>query len=142
MRKLYSLSMALLLLGLTSCGDSGPKLYPVSGKVDYNGQNIKGGAVTFIPMEGSESKYNASGEIQEDGSFTLSTYIDRDNNREGAPAGKYKVTVTWYGEGGGRGTFTPSNELPSQYASADETPLEAEVKPEDNNLRPFELYNE
>jgi hypothetical protein len=45
------LSLAVLLL-LAGCGPSGPKTYPVSGTVTFDGQPLPTGFITFTPTEG------------------------------------------------------------------------------------------
>jgi hypothetical protein len=79
----------LVLAGVLGCG-SGPKLYPVQGKVVYpDGSPMKGGAVIFEPVD-SSVKVSARGYIDnEDGSFTLTTVKEGD----GAPAGAFRVMV-------------------------------------------------
>jgi len=66
----------LVALGLSGCGASGT----VSGKVSYNGKNLKGGTVTFISSQG---KASASTNINEDGTYTI----------DNVPAGDVKVCV-------------------------------------------------
>jgi len=67
------------------------KLVPVSGKVTTKeGQPLTAGHVTFWPTAGKEAKAeNSTGEIQSNGTYTLTT-----GGREGAPDGKYKVTIS------------------------------------------------
>ena len=36
-RTMRVLGLSLLAITLSSCGNSGPKLYPVTGKLTYNG---------------------------------------------------------------------------------------------------------
>lgn len=84
---LFLLASFLLLIG---CGDRGPKLEPVTGKVTLDGKeissltNFKDGSVTFIPEKGRPSY----GIIQPDGTFVMKT-----DNKPGVPAGSYKVTA-------------------------------------------------
>lgn len=133
------------LLMLAGCGDdTAPpdKPYPVSGKVVYeDGSAVPGGFVYFDyfdPEGKSNKRYHASSPINADGTFALSFAGDKD----GAPAGKYKV---WFGplpqEGPANESETPAEDPPPPtYAVAEEfrdkttTPLEVEVKPEKNNL--------
>ena len=96
-RRLAARGMLLLLVALglcPGCGGSGtplPPTYPVTGSVTFRGgKPVTGGAVQFAPI--SDSSYTVSGDLKDDGSFTLSTF--RGNDRvAGAPAGEYRVTV-------------------------------------------------
>jgi hypothetical protein len=67
----------LLLVGLAAgCGSTGT----ISGTVTYKGKPLKAGTVSFMTTEGG---HVASGEIKEDGTYTVSR----------VPAGPAKVTV-------------------------------------------------
>jgi len=83
-----SLGFALPLIG---CGedDGLGERFPVSGTVTYNGEPLKSGTVNFYP-EDPKTGRGASGGIQEDGSYTLSTQSPGD----GAFGGKYKVAIS------------------------------------------------
>ncbi|MBN9524158.1 hypothetical protein J0H58_37555 [bacterium] len=85
---------ALAALSLAGCGSD---LQPVTGKVVYeDGTPVKGGDITFN-SKGRTPAVNASGNIADDGTFTL-----KFNGREGAAPGSYKVVVVGkegYGEG-------------------------------------------
>ncbi|MCI0460172.1 MAG: hypothetical protein L0Z62_24740 [Gemmataceae bacterium] len=79
---------------LVGCGPSGPKTYPVSGKVvTAKADNLKqlvGQAVEF--QSTTEPYTRGFGEIQPDGSFTLSTYRQGASLR-GAIEGTHKVRL-------------------------------------------------
>src|SRR6476469_2683029 len=59
----------LMLVVLAGC-NRGPKMTSVTGKVIYNGHPLEFGVVMFQPPSGQP----AQGQIQPDGTFTLSTY--------------------------------------------------------------------
>ena len=93
------------LVVLSLCAGSGcaysPTTHPVSGKVvQKNGKVWTGGMITFQLDE--DPKINATGDIQKDGSFSLTThYVSRNSgaSKPGAPIGVYSVTVEpFYGE--------------------------------------------
>ena len=65
-----------------------PRVVPVAGKVLYNGKPLPFGNVMFQPDRGQA----AVGDIQADGSFTLSSYTAND----GAVPGKHSVSVSCY----------------------------------------------
>lgn len=132
----------LLLIGMAflGCGSGGNSSAHVEGKVTLDGKPLSGGTVTFFP-EGGRS---ASGQIQADGTFTLSTFADRD----GAIPGHHKVTVT-------PGIIGPPQrpdfdsdapavaaskvDFPAKYSNPDTSGLEFEVKGGEPNKPVFEL---
>lgn len=78
------------LLAMTGCGSGGLSTAPVTGKVVMNGQPVKEGVITFVPLgDGNSDEVGkpASGDVATDGTFTLSTYEDND----GAVVGKHRV---------------------------------------------------
>ncbi|MEZ6097094.1 MAG: hypothetical protein R3C03_23205 [Pirellulaceae bacterium] len=81
-------SICCLFLAITcGCSDGYPKRFPVKGVVRFpNGELVKTGTVE-IGMPGSE--WTASGKIERDGTFVLSTV----NPGDGAIAGEHRVTV-------------------------------------------------
>lgn len=84
--------LGILLLG--GCGESLPTTVPVTGKVTFKGEPLTDGTVSFHPQEIAEGlpKRTATGKLQADGSFTLSTFRTED----GAVPGTYRVTVHSY----------------------------------------------
>ncbi len=85
----------LLLLMMSGCGERGPVLVPVKGKLlDKVGNPIFPGSVWFIvdgqKAEGPGAAKDASSLLHEDGSFTLRTYP----YGEGAMVGRYRVTIS------------------------------------------------
>jgi hypothetical protein len=89
-------AVALAFTGVFSLLGCGPndgigKRFPVSGKVTYNGQPLKSGTVNFLPEDPATAR-PATGDIQENGSYTLTTQTPGD----GAMGGKYKVAISAY----------------------------------------------
>lgn len=73
-----------------SCGDGRPPVYPVKGRVvDARGQPAFNALVVFHPEDAKAPR--PSGRVNESGDFLMTTY----NKDDGAPAGKYAVTVFW-----------------------------------------------
>ena len=81
-----SLLAALAIIASCGCGSDSPKTVPVNGKISYNGQPVTSGTVMLIPKEGG---YGATGQIQTDGTFKLTSFKPDD----GAAPGTYAVTV-------------------------------------------------
>src|SRR4051812_47562957 len=79
-----------VLASVSGCGadDGIGQRYSVRGKVTYKGEPVTKGTVGFVPMDSSGRA--AIGEIQPDGSYTLTTLIPLD----GALPGKYRVSVS------------------------------------------------
>ena len=85
----------MVLSVIVGCGSS-PTTFPVSGKVvnQKSGKPFPGGTITF--QLDKDPTMNATGEIQKDGSFSLTTHYVSGNNaatKPGAPLGEYSVTV-------------------------------------------------
>lgn len=81
-------TFSLIFLGgavLVGCGSNRPSLAPVSGRVTIDGQPVKVGRVMFYPTQGRP----ASGPIQPDGSYELTTFEAND----GAMLGSHRVTI-------------------------------------------------
>lgn len=68
------------------CSESVAKTAQVRGKVLFKGIAVPNGTVNFIPENGGTS---ATGEIQPDGSFKLTTFRSGD----GAILGKHKIVI-------------------------------------------------
>jgi hypothetical protein len=131
----------VLFAGLvTTACSSGPKLYPVTGKVMVKDQPAVGALVMFFP-EGSSGTNPSTGVCGDDGTFTLST-----GTGVGAPAGKYVVTVTWpdpkvkYTEQQKMmGMTGDAPDLLRGAYSKEKSTLRAEVKAEPTTLEPFAI---
>jgi hypothetical protein len=89
------IALQLCLVGLITAlaGCSGATLGKVNGKVVANGQPVTGGTLTFAPLDASSDNpaSPASGQVQADGTFVLTTLKDGD----GAAVGKHKVSYIW-----------------------------------------------
>jgi hypothetical protein len=79
----------LLLLALASCTSEPAKKEAVQGRVYFHNEPLRGGTIVFTPdaARGNEGPI-ATGEIQSDGRFTLST-----GSESGAVAGWHRVTI-------------------------------------------------
>lgn len=81
---LICLLLAMVASTMTGCG-RGVKLVKVSGKVMIDGKPLERGFVQVIPKDSRA----ASGEIGQDGKFTLTTF----DNGDGCVLGNHTVTV-------------------------------------------------
>lgn len=117
--------------------DEGPLVVPVSGKVVYNGKPLEFGSVTFQPPRGQP----AIGDIQHDGTFTLSTYRPND----GAVVGTHKVRIACYESQRNPNAKGPGEQslgrllIPRRYTLFDQSGLSAEVRPDQNDPIVLEL---
>jgi hypothetical protein len=127
------LSLGVLLLG-ASC--SGRKtVYPVTGKVLFEGRPAVGAVVQFHPRDQADTKpLVPTGQVGADGSFRLTTYTHED----GAPAGRYAVTVFW-GVPAKGGDDYERILVPPRYLSPATSKLTAEVPRQATELPPFQL---
>lgn len=121
---------AVLALAATcyACSDSTDHritVFPVSGKVLFNGQPAAGAQVLLFPKghalpDGSA----ATGIVKDDGTFQASIYSDG----SGVPPGEYVVTVQWFklvqtDGGAGRGP----NVIPARYGDPEKSPVKVTV---------------
>ena len=111
----------------------------MKGQVLYRGKPVAHAQVTFHPIGDPKANLiRPVGKVDDQGHFTLTTFKDGD----GAPAGRYRVTVVWYlaapARRGSDETFT-ANYLPQRYASIETSGLAATVTPGANDLPAFEL---
>jgi len=120
---------------LAGCGGGKEfKTSPVSGTVKCSGKLITAGLVVFTPIpkpgtKSQETGRSASGIIQADGTFVLSTYKDGD----GAIVGRHRIQVMAPAPEDDDSPLTDEN----RFACGNET-IEEEVE-EGGNLMELEL---
>jgi hypothetical protein len=119
---------------LAGCGGSSfstPATYEVKGRVLLaSGKPLAAGRVTFVAADGLLPQ--ASGEIQPDGEFSLTTRVPGD----GAVPGKYKVRIEPV-EGKSRRPNRPG--FPVKYVDEDSSGLVVTVRAGTNQLDPIRL---
>ena len=135
-RRVRFVVLAAVAMTPLACGQSGPEMASVSGKVTYNGKPVTKGTITFVTA--SPGGRNATGAIQPDGSYKLQT----ENPGDGAQLGDYNVTVYAHDEEVLQYTPTtpvkPKPLTPAKYENPKTTDLKATVKKGSNPLD-FEL---
>jgi hypothetical protein len=128
--------LAAVLLAQAGCGGGGPRTAVVRGKVTYQGKAVPNGTVMFVPKSGP----SATGEIQSDGSYTLTTTRSGD----GAVPGTHQVVISAVQNQGDRlpedRSPWPAPIVPSKYSSVATTDLKAEVKDQENEIN-FDLQD-
>jgi hypothetical protein len=134
---LRALALTTLLLSAGACSSGGERpLHPVRGKVLYEGKPAHGATVWFHPEAKSESNSaRPHAVVEQDGSFRVSTY----NTHDGAPAGRYRVSVLWTAPGKFSDDAGKSL-LPARYSDPQRSGLPVvEIKEGPNELPPFQL---
>lgn len=121
-----------LLIGCGRQSGSAYKTATVKGKVVYNGQPVTSGGIRFQPIEvpgASQSELGkpASGQVQSDGTFVLTTYKEGD----GAVIGKHRVSYIPASKGAESYEDKPE---PSPYLGLVPKEQEVEVKPGTNEI--------
>jgi hypothetical protein len=126
----------------SSCGPKAAPLYPVRGHVFYAGKPASGAVVVFHPAQDQHvSLPKPSGRVEADGTFALGTYARHD----GAPAGKYVVTISWL-----QGKSVPADKGPimdppladklqGRYSDPKTSQWRVQVKEGNNELEAFQL---
>jgi hypothetical protein len=109
------------LLACAGCGsgaaEKAAELIPVKGKVTVQGQPLSTGTVRFEPDDFGRP---ASGRLNADGTFVLSTHKEGD----GVVAGHHRVSITNYD------TKSKAAGALKKFLTTTKKPLEADVSPE------------
>ncbi|MBX6312451.1 MAG: hypothetical protein IRY99_05955 [Isosphaeraceae bacterium] len=130
--------LAALVIG--SCGRDDGRLpvYPVEGQVLHRGQPAEGALIVFHPLDNPDPEASRpNGRVVADGSFRLGTYEAED----GAPAGRYAVTVFWPGAPSGPDADPDlqPDRLRGRYGNPHASPWQVQVREGPNELEPFQL---
>lgn len=117
------LSLSGILLLVSGCGESGPPMAQVTGKITFTDGSVPQGmqkVITFTPAPDTtaEVKKGATADIREDGTYEL--YSTRPGS--GVHYGKYKVVINILGSYRGGNT-----QVAREYTDAKTTPLERVV---------------
>jgi hypothetical protein len=127
-----------LCLAFCGCGSkpSGqPDVYPVCGTLIVAGRPAVNAVVTLIPENTSSSfHYQPHAIVDKDGSFRLSTFVTHD----GAPAGKYVVTVVWPGPPINEDQDGP-DQLRGRYSDPKRPAARVQITSETRQLEPILL---
>lgn len=142
-RKPKSVQFLLVVLVCGCNASDRLETYPVTGKVFQGGQPAVGATVLFHRSDVSK-KTDAflalpKGVVTEDGTYFLTSF----EHRDGAPEGKYRVTVSWPQELSD--SYDPEEQgmapdrLNGRYDNPSESTIEREVSANNNELLPIEL---
>jgi hypothetical protein len=113
------------LLVASGCGEARIPVFPVTGKLSFQGKPPVGARVVLHAADPSDIDDVApSGAVQSDGTFAITAYEPGD----GAPQGDYVATVQWFKVIGDAGGSAPGpNVLPKMYASPATSPIKVSV---------------
>jgi len=134
--------MLIVGFGSSSCSaKKGQPVFPVHGKVFFDGEPATGALVIFHPVnhpDPEEGKPRAV--VEEDGSFAVSTYAAGD----GAPAGEYAVSIHWKTKTVKHPTRKGfpkkvATNFPERYQDPKTSGLVVRIQEGSNELPPFEL---
>src|SRR5262245_18356521 len=146
-RKLVAMALAATVVSL-GCSPSGQvKVYPVKGRVNFEGKPmVGGGGISFVPKTEQAGKA-PGGIIKPDGTYVLGTYGEAD----GSMVGEFRVVI--YQETVKEGAAAPdgaaptaaasaavamADRIPLVYSSDRDSPLTATVDAKDHEIN-FEL---
>lgn len=94
MRWCRSALAVLAVTAATGCGDGGPPLVPVSGRVTLDGKPLAFKSVRFIPQPGTPGT-GAGANTAANGTYTLiAVRPGATRDVKGVPPGAYRVVVT------------------------------------------------
>jgi hypothetical protein len=123
-------ALAIAAVVVAGCGGNDKKTAVVRGTVTYNGKAVPNGTISFIPADGR----SATGEIEPDGSYTLTTYRKGD----GAILGQHKVVIVAMEKTSNRlpeaRNPLPPSIIPLKYTSLATSDLRADVKDQENTI--------
>jgi len=114
------------LLASIGCeGEPQDLLYPVRGRITFDGRPLPRGSVTLRP-ESNASWHQPTGIIEPAGEYVIYT-----NRRAGAPPGSYKVVVfateAATNSSGAPHPALPTSIVPARYNLSEQTPLRLDV---------------
>jgi predicted phosphodiesterase len=106
--------------------------HPAAGVIRLDGRPLAGATVTLHFLNPETERYTATADGLTDarGEVKFSTY----GKFDGAPAGKYAVTVVKTGRGYYDGEVPEKSQLPARYEAPADSPLRVTVKPGSNEF--------
>ena len=135
--RLLALLALPALAVFVGCQEVRVPVFPVSGRVTYQGKPAAGAQVVLHAVTPPEEDDVApSGIVQSDGTFTTTAYEPGD----GAPQGEYVATVQWFKlVTGAGGSGAGPNILPQKYASPKTSPIKVSVNGGPTEIPPIDI---
>lgn len=134
--RISSLLLALLVLGCGSASERQP-VFPVAGRLTFQGQPMAGAMLTFHPLGDTGPRaLRAQATADGEGKYRMTTYTTGD----GVPPGEYAVTLYWPGKRtakprpGEEEDDMPPDRLQRAYTTPATTKLRATVREQVNAL--------
>ncbi len=145
---MHPVMLCVLIAGMAGCGstasdaerlnallpDAQPTI-PVSGQVLVDGTPMKDIWVKLHPEGGAKNAVQPKALTDADGHFQITTYVGGD----GAPAGKYKLTLEWLTFQQIGNTWLGPNKLDGPGGAVKTTPYEVTVTDSPVVLPPYEV---
>jgi hypothetical protein len=128
-------SLAMLLAAVGCNSEVRVPVFPVTGKVTYQGQVPVGAQIILHPVNytGPDS-VTPVGTVLDDGSFKVTAYDPGD----GAPQGDYVATIQWFKitkDAGGPGP----NVIPAKYTNPKTSPIKVSVNGGATEVPPIKI---
>lgn len=144
----FASGLVILAAAIGGCNRSnGPITIPIRGEVIYKGQPLATGLVVYLPKNTDDSR-QASGKIETNGSFVLTTF----KNGDGVVPGEYTIVIYPYDSpaGAGRtreqmetaarsGTQRPARIIPERYSNPAASGLTDTINGEHTGFKKIEL---
>ena len=135
-------------MSIGGCNRSnGPITIPIRGEVLYKGRPLTTGLVVYLPKNTDDSR-QASGKIDANGSFVLTTF----KNGDGVVPGEYNIVIYPYDSPAGAtrtreqieaaaqaGEQRPKNLIPERYSKAAASGLTDTINVEHSGVKRIEL---
>ncbi|QDU25770.1 hypothetical protein ETAA8_08410 [Anatilimnocola aggregata] len=118
--------VVLLIAGLTSCNETGPRTVPVNGKITFGGGPWpKAGTLFFTPLAPAAGMPNQTGtaEFGLDGKFVVTSYEAGD----GLVPGKYSVNIECWDTPVTEDSSAGKSYLPSNYGELIKSQLPIDI---------------
>ena len=99
---------------IAGCGESGPPMVRVEGRVTFSGvPPPKPGKITFAPIESAEGlpKHHGTADFDTNGDFVVTTF----NKGDGLIPGKYRVDIKCWKKNPTPATMISDNYVPPTY---------------------------
>jgi hypothetical protein len=136
MRRANFLLLLLCVAGCWGRRDDRPETFPVCGEVHVGGKPAAGARVQLTALDDPAlARLAPHAETNATGAFRLTTFRTGD----GAPAGRYALTLTWPLPPGPRSRSDGPDRLKRRYADPHRPLREVRIVPGENVLAPVEL---
>ncbi|MGE3314647.1 MAG: BON domain-containing protein [Planctomycetaceae bacterium] len=130
-------AVAVLMASCSKAPTTSVPVYPVKGKLTFEGEPTPGAFIVLHPV-GHELPKDATpkARVSPDGTFKIGTF----SNGDGAPEGEYILTAEWKKLVTKDGDTLPGpNVIPNEYSDAKTSQLRVKVAKGDNEWEPLQI---